>query len=201
MTISTEQFITVNTGSVANDGSGDSLREAFIKLNENFANISDVGFDAGNINVQGSIESQGNITAPYFIGSGALLTGLNLGSITEVGTLSNLTVSGNITASSNLTVSGDITASSDLTVSGNITSANVLATAMYCDYYLLSNGSEPMENYPGNISVGGNLVVTDNYTPSTASSAGTAGQIAWDSSHVYICVATNSWKRANLSTW
>jgi hypothetical protein len=56
MTISTEQFLTVNTGTVANDGTGDDLRSAFIKVNENFIAITDVGFDAGNINCQGSIE-------------------------------------------------------------------------------------------------------------------------------------------------
>lgn len=37
--------------------------------------------------------------------------------------------------------------------------------------------------------------------PSTASSTGTAGQIAYDSGYIYVCVATNTWKRAALSTW
>lgn len=47
----------------------------------------------------------------------------------------------------------------------------------------------------------GNLVTSGSYVPSTAASAGTAGQIAWDGNYVYVCVATNTWKRANLSTW
>jgi hypothetical protein len=55
MTISTEQFVPVNRGTSANDGTGDSLRVAFIKVNDNFANISDIGFDAGNINCQGAL--------------------------------------------------------------------------------------------------------------------------------------------------
>lgn len=38
-------------------------------------------------------------------------------------------------------------------------------------------------------------------TPATASSAGTAGEIAYDANYVYICVATNTWKRASLATW
>lgn len=37
--------------------------------------------------------------------------------------------------------------------------------------------------------------------PATAASAGTAGQVAYDSGYIYICVATNTWKRAALSTW
>lgn len=37
--------------------------------------------------------------------------------------------------------------------------------------------------------------------PSTASSTGRAGEVRYDSGYVYVCVATNTWKRAALSTW
>ena len=37
--------------------------------------------------------------------------------------------------------------------------------------------------------------------PVTASSTGTAGEIRYDANYVYICVATNTWKRAALATW
>ena len=37
--------------------------------------------------------------------------------------------------------------------------------------------------------------------PATASSTGTAGEIRYDANYVYICVATNTWKRAALATW
>jgi len=37
--------------------------------------------------------------------------------------------------------------------------------------------------------------------PATATSTGTAGEIRYDSGYVYICVATNTWKRAALTTW
>lgn len=39
------------------------------------------------------------------------------------------------------------------------------------------------------------------YVPATSFSAGIKGQIAYDASYVYICVATNTWKRSPLSTW
>lgn len=38
-------------------------------------------------------------------------------------------------------------------------------------------------------------------TPSSATDTGTAGQICWDANFVYVCVATNTWKRSALSTW
>lgn len=37
--------------------------------------------------------------------------------------------------------------------------------------------------------------------PASATAQGIAGQIAFDASFVYVCIATNTWKRAALSTW
>ena len=37
--------------------------------------------------------------------------------------------------------------------------------------------------------------------PANASSTGTAGTWAYDSTHIYVCVATNTWVRASLATW
>ena len=55
MTISTQSFIAVNVGTTANDGSGDDLRTAFIKVNNNFQYMGNTGFNAGNIDVTGGI--------------------------------------------------------------------------------------------------------------------------------------------------
>ena len=38
-------------------------------------------------------------------------------------------------------------------------------------------------------------------TPSSANDTGTVGDICWDEDYVYICIATDTWKRAELSTW
>ncbi len=38
-------------------------------------------------------------------------------------------------------------------------------------------------------------------TPASASAAGNQGEICWDSNYVYVCVATNTWKRAALASW
>lgn len=37
--------------------------------------------------------------------------------------------------------------------------------------------------------------------PATATSAGIAGQVAYDATHIYVCVSTNVWVRATLSTF
>lgn len=37
--------------------------------------------------------------------------------------------------------------------------------------------------------------------PATATSTGVAGQVAYDATHIYVCVATNVWVRATLATF
>jgi hypothetical protein len=38
-------------------------------------------------------------------------------------------------------------------------------------------------------------------TPASATDTGTTGQVCWDSSYIYVCTATNTWKRAAIATW
>jgi len=38
-------------------------------------------------------------------------------------------------------------------------------------------------------------------TPASATDTGTQGQLCWDSNYVYVCIATNTWKRAAIATW
>lgn len=37
--------------------------------------------------------------------------------------------------------------------------------------------------------------------PASAIAAGEAGQVAYDSTHLYVCAATNTWVRCALATW
>ena len=37
--------------------------------------------------------------------------------------------------------------------------------------------------------------------PATATSTGVAGQVAYDATHFYVCIATNTWVRAALATF
>lgn len=45
-----------------------------------------------------------------------------------------------------------------------------------------------------------NLIVS-NSAPANSTANGIAGTIRYDASYVYVCVANNTWKRANLTTW
>jgi hypothetical protein len=48
---------------------------------------------------------------------------------------------------------------------------------------------------------GDTFIIATDKTPATAASTGTTGQIAWDTSYLYVAVATDTWKRTALSTW
>lgn len=38
-------------------------------------------------------------------------------------------------------------------------------------------------------------------TPASAAATGTTGQFCWDANYLYICTATNTWKRVAIATW
>jgi len=40
-----------------------------------------------------------------------------------------------------------------------------------------------------------------NTAPANAGDTGTKGEIRIDATHIYVCVATNTWKRAAIVTW
>jgi len=63
---------------------------------------------------------------------------------------------------------------------------------------ILESGDDtPKSCFPDNLSVG--KIKTG--TPASAAASGVAGQIRWDSSFIYICVNTNTWKRVAIATW
>jgi hypothetical protein len=38
-------------------------------------------------------------------------------------------------------------------------------------------------------------------TPASATATGTAGEICWDANYIYVCTATDTWRRTALSSW
>ena len=56
-------------------------------------------------------------------------------------------------------------------------------------------------NAASNFKTSGTFHLTSTKTPNGPTDTGTTGQIGWDSSYIYVCVGTNTWKRATLSTW
>jgi hypothetical protein len=96
-------------------------------------------------------------------------------------------------------------------IGSQVSTANI-GMKGYVDNQTYSNVqvSTYLPTYSGNVAnlitsgfliVFGNVFIANTYVPTLANSTGTAGQVVWDSDYIYICVATNTWKRANVSTW
>ena len=124
----------INVGSAPNDGTGDSIRDSFIIVNENFqfvesffpntsvisltANITSTGNSAfNNLTITGTTTSAGNISANYLFGNGSQLT-----SVAAVTSGTATFVTGN--AQANITSVGTLTS---LNLTGNLTGSNVSA--------------------------------------------------------------------------
>ncbi len=43
--------------------------------------------------------------------------------------------------------------------------------------------------------------ISDVPAPASATSTGVTGQIATDANYIYVCTATNTWKRVAIATW
>lgn len=52
----------------------------------------------------------------------------------------------------------------------------------------------------GNMTLAGTIRVASS-PPASASATGTQGTITWDSSYIYVCIATNTWKRVAIASW
>jgi hypothetical protein len=55
--------------------------------------------------------------------------------------------------------------------------------------------------FAGAVTVAGTVIHTLSATPASASATGTVGTMSWDANYIYICTATNTWKRVAIATW
>ena len=65
---------------------------------------------------------------------------------------------------------------------------------------LVGVGNGTAGDFSGGLKLG-SFIISNSTTPATSSATGTTGTIAWDSSFLYCCVATNTWKRVAIATW
>lgn len=97
-------------------------------------------------------------------------------------------------------IAGEVTLgqpSGNTTLVGQATGNTTLifpASAGLAGQFLQSDGGNPDQTLSWEGAAGTS-------TPATVGSPGTSGLIAYDDDYIYVCWATNSWKRAALSTW
>jgi hypothetical protein len=72
---------------------------------------------------------------------------------------------------------------------------------LLADFQVGSSSKASIDN-TGKITTAADTIrVSTAKTPASATAAGSAGDIAWDANYVYVCTATNTWKRSAIATW
>jgi hypothetical protein len=170
----TAQLQTINIGAAPNDGTGDPIRTAFTKINNDFSFVWAAGPVGSNIKI-------------------------NNNTISAENTNGNLLISAN----GNGTV---VVSSSMVPAANNVQSLGSAQLYFNGGYF----GTEGVYSI-GDLNVGGNALVNglsvssiftlEPRTIGNSATAGTVGEIAWDSDYIYVCVSQDSWKRIELESF
>ena len=129
----------INIGTIENDGTGDKLRDAMDKINDNFSEVyTELGGDSlSNLDISGNTISSANTNGDIILdpnGTGLVkidnlaITGNTISSTNENGNIiidpngtGSITLSSDVSVTGTLTLSGDITANLTGNVTGNVT--------------------------------------------------------------------------------
>ena len=144
------------------------------------------------------------ITAPLTGNVTGNLTGNVTGNVTSTGasSFSNVTLSGgtinDMQIGASAAAAGTFTG---VTVTGTATLTTVDINAGNIDGTTVGGTTPGAGTFTALETTGDHVLIQTSQTPASASASGTAGEIAWDANYIYVCVATNTWKRAAISTW
>jgi hypothetical protein len=160
----------------------------------------------GNI-VSGNVNTTGTVSAQFFVGDGSKLTG-----ITAQGLPTQVANAGLFLSTDGENVFWNGALGSSLTFNGGVSESDEFGAEL--------DGGSALNDFIGSTTVLGGFADSDfdltlssvaltgqaedvliSNPPLTADSAGARGQIAFDSSWLYVCVAKNTWKRVSLNTW
>lgn len=170
----------INIGTSANKGNGDPLRTAFNKINENFSELySELeGFGLNN-----SIPALSGNDGKYLSNDGATLVWNTLTIPTDINQLAD---------SSHLLPSPDLVASVGATPPGTHPEGTLwydIVSGRLFVYYDSSWIDASPKGIAGAIMSG----------TKASNATGTVGQISYDANNIYVCTATNTWKKSPLT--
>lgn len=184
------------------------------------ANVTGNVTFGGALTVTGTLSASANanVTGNLFVTANANITG-NMNAVANV-SANNATITHNLTVG-NSTL-GNIS-SFDVNVSNSAIIANTGYLVLNCvadnSKFVALQGPATMSaayaawQLPSTDGSANSFMSTDgagvlsfkqpasSVAPSTAGSSGVPGQIAFDASHIYVCVATDTWIRADAATW
>ena len=170
----------------------------------------------GNVtgNVSGNVTSTGSSSFSSIDVNGGAIDGTAIGANSaSTGVFTNITGSGTAALATVDINAGEIDgtnigagtpgtgAFTSLSTSGTATLATVDINAGAIDGTNIGASTPGTGVFSALTTTGDSVTIQTTQTPSSASATGTTGEIAWDANYIYVCIATNTWKRVLLSTW
>ena len=107
---------------------------------------------------------------------------------------------GKFTNTSGQTIFGVNNSVAGTLYSGGTAYASFFGSNVAKNVDLIVNGVTVASLSSTGLAVTGDVSVSTK-TPASASATGVAGTITWDANYLYVCTATNTWKRVAIATW
>jgi len=185
-------------------GAGATVTQVFVDLVAGNITSSLTGNVTGNVTGAVTGNVTGNVTGDVTGNVSGNVTGDLAGDVTSTGSssFSSVDINGGFIDS---TIIGSTSASSatftDASSTGLLTAASVDINGGDIDGTNIGATTPDAGTFTALATTGDKISIQTSQTPASSSASGTAGDIAWDSSYIYVCVAANSWKRVALSTF
>jgi len=188
---------TIRIGSAPNDKTGDPLRTAFAKVNANFTELYAGGASESQL-TNGSYTLTLGATGKLTLPNNSTFDGQTLVDITA-GTNYSLKIAHGTTGSVFAVGTGTegFGVANDALDHTQTTYVPYNATASTMSFNVPGYAGSLTINGAGVVAVPNGLVIPTGTKASNA--AGATGQISYDASYIYICTATNTWKRSPLT--
>ena len=159
-------------------------------------NVTATGIVAtGNISA-GNLNISGNLTVPF---SSAVLTTGSQPNITSVGTLTSLSVAGNINAG-NLRTVGQVSSTGNITTAASVNAATVSATGNITGANLIATGGEFSTTISASANITGGNLLTAGLISSTGTITSAANIVGGNVNSVGVVSATGNIRGANFNT-
>ena len=180
-------------------GSGATVTQVFVDLLATTVTANLTGNVTGNVTGAVTGNVTGNLTGNVTGNVTGDVTGNVTGNITSSGSssFSNIDVNGGAIDGSPIGANSASTgAFTTINTTGTATLTTVDINAGNIDGTNIGASTPGAGTFNALATTGDNIRIDTSQTPASSSASGTKGEIAYDTDYIYVCVATNTWKRA-----
>jgi hypothetical protein len=185
-------------------GASATVTQVFVDLLATAVSANLTGDVTGNVtgNLTGAVT--GNVSGNLTGNVTGDVTGNVTGNVTSTGasSFSSIDINGGAIDGTVIGANSAVAATfTNVTASGTSTLTTVDINAGNIDGTNIGSTTPGAGTFSALATTGDHIRIDTSQTPASSSASGTTGEIAYDSDYIYVCVATNTWKRVALSTF